>query len=251
MRIDPEVLRVLDHAEITGLGLKLTETLERKLYVQTNKVLVALGGKWSRQAQAHLFEYDPAEAIEQAVLTGVVVDHRRELGFFETPVPVADEVIELADIHEGHTVCEPSAGLGAIVRRLPEWLLKSTEDKSPLTMCEIDNDRRSALLQAGYRGLMFEPDFLKTTWKYDRIVANPPFGGAQRDVQHVRHMWDCLKPRGVLASVMASGITCRDNRRTNELRELIEGYGEITDLPEHSFRESGTDVNTVIVRMQK
>ena len=243
MRLESKVVAVLDAAIIDGVSLKLVGQLERKLYERTNKALVALGGKWNRKAQAHLFDYDPAEAIEMAVLTGTVVDHKREMGFFETPVKVADEVIRLANIGRGHAVLEPSAGLGAIARRIPEC--------HTFNLCELDDARRASLHKEFPYHVLTCRDFLTLQVKWDRIVANPPFGGAQRDVDHVRHMWDCLNPRGVLVSVMASGITFRHNRKTDELRALVEDNGEIIPLPDHSFRESGTDVSTVIVRMQR
>jgi predicted RNA methylase len=197
----------------------------------------------NRKAQSHLFEYDPAEAIEMAVLTGTVIDHKREMGFFETPAAVVDRLIALADIRGGLDLLEPSAGLGAIARRLP--------DPGNVALCEIDPGRRRKL-QDEFSGQVLRcRDFLTMQMKWDRIVANPPFGGAQRDVDHVRHMWDCLNPSGILVSVMAGGITYRNNRKTDELRSLIEANGEIIPLPEHSFRETGTDVSTCIVRMQR
>jgi predicted RNA methylase len=243
VKLETEVIDVLDRAIIDGTSLKLVGQLERKLYERTNKALVALGGKWNKKAQAHLFDYDPAEAIEMAVLTGTVVDHKREMGFFETPARIADQVIELADIRGGLDVLEPSAGLGAIARRLP--------DPGNVALCEFDIKRRHKLQDEFSGQVLACHNFLMMQMKWDRIVANPPFGGAQRDVDHVRHMWDCLNPKGILVSVMASGITFRHNRKTDELRAAIEANGEIFPLPEHSFRESGTDVSTVIVRMQK
>lgn len=242
MRLEPEIINVLDRAVIEGNGLKLIGQLERKLYERTNKALVALGGQWNKKAKAHLFDYDPAEAIEMAVLTGTVVDHKREMGFFETPIKIVEQLIDLAELRAGNTILEPSAGLGAIARGIPCIFEPS--------LCEIDAKRRNSLMNEFGRVLHCH-DFLTMQMKWDRVVANPPFGGAQRDVDHVRHMWEYLNPGGILVSVMASGITFRNNRKTDELRSLIQANGEIIPLPKHSFRESGTDVDTVIVRMQK
>ncbi len=246
MRIPDEVISMLDAAEIEGCSLRLTGQIERKLYLDTNKVLELLGGKWNKNAKAHLFDYDPAEAINMAVLTGNVdrkADPRREFGFFETPHPVVDRLIDLADIQHGDYVLEPSAGRGAIARRLPS---------TGLALCELDDGRNDELTERfGGAKMLKEKDFLRVCGQWDRIIANPPFGGAQRDVDHVRHMWDCLAPGGVLVSVMARGISFRTNRKTTELRSLIEKHGEIIPLPERSFRESGTDMSTCIVRMAK
>jgi type I restriction-modification system DNA methylase subunit len=241
VNLERDVITILDGAVIEGMTLCIVQQLDRKLYERTNKALIALGGKWNKKARAHLFDYDPAEAIEMAVLTGIVVDHKREMGFFETPEPIVRQLIDLAEIDPFHAVLEPSAGLGAIARCLP----------GDSMLCELDQKRRNVLIKEFPGSVSACHDFLAMEMKWDRIVANPPFGGAQRDVDHVRHMWDCLNLGGIVVSVMASGITFRDNRKTTELRELIEENGEIIPLPERSFRESGTDVNTVIVRMQK
>lgn len=248
MKLDPDVLTVLDSAEIDGTALRLVGQLDRKLYERTNKALVALGGMWSKKAKAHLFDYDPAAVINMAVEAKAIanpqrlIDHDREMGFFETPSSVVGRLIDLADLRPEHSILEPSAGLGAIARGIPCLF--------NVSLCELDLKRRNALMKE-FGPVLACHDFLRTQMKWDRIVANPPFGGAQRDVDHVRHMWDCLNPGGILVSVMASGITFRHNRKTDELRGLIEENGEIIPLPDHSFRESGTDVSTVIVRMQK
>jgi predicted RNA methylase len=243
VKLERDVINALDQAVINGLALKLVGQLDRPLYLKTNKALEALGGKWNKKEKAHLFDHDPAEAIEMAVLTGTVVDHKREMGFFETPVLVTDRLIAMADLRDGQDLLEPSAGLGAIARRLP--------NPGNVALCEFDTGRRNKLLTEFGGQVLACHDFLAMQMRWDRVVANPPFGGAQRDVDHVRHMWDCLNPGGILVSVMASGITFRHNRKTDELRALIEENGEIIPLPEHSFRESGTDVSTVIVRMEK
>ena len=52
------------------------------------------------------------------------------------------------------------------------------------------------------------------------------------------------------ASVMAAGVEFRQNTKTVEFRELVEtNGGKIIRLPEGSFKEMGTGVNTVIVTM--
>jgi type I restriction-modification system DNA methylase subunit len=87
---------------------------------------------------------------------------------------------------------------------------------------------------------------------YDRIIANPPFG-QQQDVTHVMHMLDCLKPRGILVSVMSAGVTFRGNRRVMELKARLqeETTWDVKELPEGPFKASGTNVNTVLLWAKK
>lgn len=62
------------------------------------------------------------------------------------------------------------------------------------------------------------------------------------------HKW--LKPGGKLIAVMSSGVTFRENKLTREFRELVQANdGDITELPEKSFKVSGTCVNTAIVTL--
>jgi type I restriction-modification system DNA methylase subunit len=79
---------------------------------------------------------------------------------------------------------------------------------------------------------------------------NPPFA-KQADIRHVMHAMAFLAPQGRLVSVMASGVTFRTNALTENFRELMKAHnGTIEALPESTFAESGTNVNTVIVTME-
>ena len=82
---------------------------------------------------------------------------------------------------------------------------------------------------------------------YDRIVANPPFL-RQLDIKHIQHALHFLKPDGLLTSVMSASVSYRSNKLTTEFRELIAARnGSIEELPDGSFKESGTLARTVIV----
>lgn len=241
MHLTPEVIDVLDTSTIEGNSLVLPSQLERKLYEKVAKALDALGGKWNRKAKAHLFDYDPAEAIEMAVLTGTIVNKKREMGFFETPEQIARQLVALADIQLGDCILEPSAGRGAIAQYLPGTTM----------LCELDVKNRSYLKEKFPGQVLLCDDFLNLNVKWDKIISNPPFGGAQRDIVHVQHMWDILNPGGRLVSVMSNGITFRTTEKTLKLRQLINLYGTILPLPSRSFHDSGTDVETIIVVMTK
>lgn len=244
MHVDNEVLNVLSAAECIGNNLKLTGQLDRNLYTRTNKVLEAAGGKWNRKAQAHIFEVEAAERIEQIILTGDVVVPKDDFEFFPTPPNIAERVIELAEIKNGMSVLEPSAGKGALA-----VAAKHAANDVYIDMCELMPDNNSYLKSLNI-GLVADPrDFLLTnpTPTYDRVVMNPPFG-RQADIKHVSHALKFLNPGGKLVSVMASSVTFRNNKLTTDFRELIKSKGGwIEELPEGSFKESGTMVNTVIV----
>lgn len=245
MRVDNEVLNVLSAAECSGNNLILTGQLERNLYTRTNKVIEAAGGKWNRKAKAHVFDIEASERIEQIILTGDVVVPKDDFEFFPTPPAVVKHVINLANIHDGMRVLEPSAGQGALAKAAHEAAVDVMIDMYELMPANNDILHNLNLRLSGVGEpadfLTVEPDPV-----YDRVVMNPPFG-RQADIKHVSHALKFLKPGGLLVSVMASSVTFRNNKLTTEFRQIIEERGgHIEELPEGSFKSSGTMVNTVI-----
>lgn len=246
MRVDKEVLNVLSAAECHGKNLVLTGQLDRSLYTRTNKVLEAAGGKWSRKCKAHVFDTDASERIEQIILTGDVVVPKDDFEFFPTPPEVVRHVIHLADIRDGMRVLEPSAGQGAIAKAA-----HSAAADVMIDMYELMPANNDALHALNLRlsGIGKPVDFLtvEPTPVYDRVVMNPPFS-RQADIKHVTHALKFLKTDGLLVSVMASSVAFRSNKLTSDFRQLIEDRGgHIEELPDGSFKSSGTMVNTVIV----
>lgn len=256
MQVGTDVLNVLSNAVINENALILTGTLDRKLYVATNKVLEAAGGKWSRKAQAHVFEGDAADLMDSIILTGTVTDRKQELGYFPTPQPVVALLLEQADIEAGNLVLEPSAGQGAIAVAVAKLgaivhcfeIDPTNSDKLATALFavapEYSVSTRDFLTverpQANFRGDL-----------YDRVVMNPPFA-KQQDIKHVLHAFEFLNPGGRLVSVMSAGVSFRTNKLTEDFRQFVDAHdGDIAPLPADSFVESGTGVSTVIVTMNK
>ena len=100
-------------------------------------------------------------------------------------------------------------------------------------------------------GLVEEWKLVSPEPKFDRVVMNPPFNKARADIHHVLHAFKFLKKGGRLVAIMPSGVRFRDDKLTNEFRDLVLSCGTIEDLPEQSFKESGTLVNTVLVILNK
>lgn len=242
MKLDDEVLAVLSRATVAGKALTLTGQLDRKLYERTNKALEAAGGKWDRKAKAHLFGAEAAERVEQMLATGQVEVPKDEFNYFPSPPAVVKRLLQLADIKSGMRVLEPSAGKGAIAY--------ACADAGATVDCYELMEANFAALAGDQRlGPVRHMDFLAQAPEasYDRVVMNPPFM-KQLDIKHVLHALKFLKPTGLLVSVMASSVTFRDNKLTQDFRDLVRARGgDIEALPEGSFKASGTAVNTVIV----
>jgi hypothetical protein len=242
MRVTDDVMLILANCRTEADKLYLPEQLERKTYEKVNKVLEAAGWKWSRKDKAHLSDGGAADALDQIVLTGEVA-RPQDFGFFETPEVVAGLLVDEADVKPGHKILEPSAGRGALVRRVA--------DLAEVVDCYEVQAKHCAYLRAVFAGLPVvteEADFLAVTPipLYDRVIMNPPFAKRQ-DVAHVLHALKFLKRGGVLAAVMSAGARFRQDRIAQEFRAVVDsGGGYIEDLPDGAFRESGTNVRTVL-----
>jgi len=73
---------------------------------------------------------------------------------------------------------------------------------------------------------------------------NPPFVNGQ-DIQHITHALHMLKPGGRLVAICANGP-----RQQEKLRPIVEQHGgRWESLPADTFKDSGTGVNTVLLRL--
>lgn len=84
---------------------------------------------------------------------------------------------------------------------------------------------------------------------YDVIVMNPPFCKGQ----DARHILKALSlARKTVVAIGGSGILYRTDKVYTELRETVKRFGgTIEPLPEGSFKESGTAVNTCLIVVKK
>lgn len=240
MRVSNEVLTVLSAAEVSGNEVRLVGQLDRSLYMATDKVLQAAGGKWNKKAKAHVFDSDAESRIDQIIVSGDVVIPKDAFNFFPTPLGIVRKLLDAADVHSGMACLEPSAGMGAIAGELA----KCTKS---VKCFELMPDNAQHLRDLGYD--VAEIDFLcaEPSPVYDRVVMNPPFA-KQADIKHVVHALSFLKPGGLLVAVMSAGVTFRSDRRTVDFRALVEERGGyIEALLDGAFKESGTMVRTVMV----
>lgn len=244
MRIDAEVLKVIGAANVEGNKLFLTGQLDRNLYQRTDKVLQAAGGKWNRGLKAHVFDSCAESRIQQMLSSGDIVIPQ-DFGYYPTPEPVVQMLMDLADVQPGMLCLEPSAGQGAIATAVAKV--------AGGVMCVELLEQNVAKLRETFD--VYHGDFLQVSPNvhpiYDRIVMNPPFE-KQADIKHVLHAFDFLKPGGRLVSVMSASVLFRSNKLTQEFRDFVEQQGgTIEPLPEGSFKVSGTMVNTVVVVLDK
>lgn len=241
MRIDPEVLAVLRASGTNGRALTLPRQLGPSLYTRVDLALSAVGGKWNRGRRAHIFPIDAADAIAGILATGEVTTDA-ERGYFPTPAPLVEHLLDLAELGAGMLVLEPSAGRGAIAER--------AADRGAVVDCiELDEARAEHLRTGGFARHVITGDFLQqpVSRTYDRALLNPPFAH-QQDIQHVARAARSVRPGGVVVAIMSAGLRFRTDKVSADFRARVrEARGTIDPLPDDAFAAAGTRMRTVLV----
>lgn len=182
-------------------------------------------------------DHTPAKSdtIKDKKFALVVKDFSNDLNYFPTPDHVAEEMFRCV-AGSVVSVLDPSCGDGRI--------LKMVQEKYPA---------------ASTTGIDIAPkwceaircDFLKMNCvgkKYSHIIMNPPFSN-DRAVVHVSHALDNWLDRdGQLIAILPASVEFSQKKIVVEFREKIRQIGAVwQDLPAGAFRESGTNVNTIMV----
>ena len=245
-----EVLQAMDWRDDGRVGVITGGQLERGLYQRCAKAFDVMGGKWDRKAGGIVFKTDPRPQVEGLVSSGELTVERD--GFFETPRAVVERMIELVspDKSNDALTLEPSAGLGAIVRVLKQHGVQW------MTIIERNIDRARLLSEEFESQDTFVQcsdflDYQRDGYLFDRIYMNPPFEELQ-DVDHVKHAYELLADGGKMVSVMAESAFFRSDKKSVAFREWLEDVNAYVEkLPDGSFKESGTGVNTRLVVIEK
>jgi len=248
--ISDAVRDVLSRSTITADRVVLPPgQLDRKLYEQVNKALEGAGGKWNRSAKAHVFDRDPREALGLAIETGKATNVKQALQAFYTPGELAARMVKHATIKPGQSVLEPSCGAGNILREIvkaaPDLRVLGVEIDS-IAAAKAREVRSVRVLIADF--LVLQPE----SWDlFDAIVMNPPFSKGQ-DMAHVLHAWKFLKPGGTLAAITSPSWRTGRTKAATEFRAFAHAHALVDeDVPAGTFRESGTDVGTVLLVLRR
>jgi len=241
---------ILRNADVDGELVRIPELLHRADYEVIARILKALGGKWSRQKQAHVFPSDAQPLLDQALGDGEAYDVKRSLEQFDTPPELARRMVELAELRQFDDILEPSAGIGNLVQAAYD----SGVELGRVQMIEIDPNRVDRLRErfADRDGAeVWEGDFLEFgeyNW-CDVALLNPPFSGNQ-DIEHVSRAWDTLRPGGRLVAIIAPHYRF-DETSVGFAKWLKEIGAELQSLPAGAFHLSGTEVKAHLVTATK
>lgn len=173
---------------------------------------------------------------------------------FQTPEAIADKMAETCRssiyCNTPHRlwreryvsrILEPSAGLGRIVRAIADRIPEAS-----VVMVEDDADCCRELYQACPSAQLYQRDFLELTPEetglFSGVVMNPPFKQG-RDIEHIRHAFNFLMPKGVLVALCYNGV-----KQTAQLKPWADAW---VHLPDGAFKESGTGAGVVMLTKVK
>lgn len=166
---------------------------------EAENVIRMIGGVWDAEARHWVFEYDPAEVLQEIICSGCIPDHKSHQ-YYPTPADLAEIAVDLAkiDAELDMTWLEPSAGTGGLADLMPESLCIEIS----ALHCEI-------LKAKGHR--VERADFLKwsTADRFDRIVMNPPFSEGRWQA-HIEHAASLLSSAGKLVAIIPASANGKD-----------------------------------------
>lgn len=242
-----EALEVIKQCTVEGMVVKLPAIqLDRKQYQEVAKKLELIGGKWKGgKVAGFVFQEDPTAYIEK-LIDGANVNLKKEYQFFGTPAALADEMVDLAELSNEEEILEPSGGQGAIIKAIHRatWDARTvfTYEAMPLNQTMLDKI-------VGVR--LLGDDFIKCDTSFNKIIANPPFTKNQ-DIDHIMHMWECLRPGGRIVTLSSKSWQQGSQKKQIAFQEWLDEVGAtVKEVPAGTFKESGTNIATLLLIIDK
>lgn len=255
-----EKIEILLKCVVEGTTIKLPDVqLDHAAeYTPVKKALERIGGKWNPRKKGFVFDQDPTEYLS-ALQRGEEINLKKEYQFFATPTPLANYLVSIA--HEEHLksienpkILEPSAGDGALVKALVKHYPNQRVD-----CFELMQENRIKLQQVAGSDILGN-DFLHAVQidvlnmiieQYDLVIANPPFSKFQ-DIDHIRAMYKCLKPGGLIVTICSPSLNFGTTKKQVDFREWLSELGaDQEEVPTGHFKESGTQVGAYILTIKK
>ncbi len=249
------------HAADGGYHVELTCGHIPDRYARIDEVFKRIGGKWNGRKRRHLFPFDP-EPIIKAIIQNGRMPEKNPLSFFPTPREVLRRMIDdsasrsdldwiVENTHD--RILEPSAGTGAIVCVLLELYpaLKGRID------CIEPDPLKCNILTALGAGTVYNMRF--EDWEptpgaeYRAILMNPPFsipGNELAYTDHIRKACRLLKDGiNVFTAIAPSSFLewRNESGKRGDFRNFIADNFTVERLDAGAFKESGTNVKTVII----
>lgn len=167
--------------------------------------------------------------------------------FYPTPARIARVMVQTACIKSNELVLEPSAGRGALLDIITTYTkhYRAVEyNKKNVDYLRLHNYR------VNYTS--FEKYAAKVQTRFDVVVMNPPFG-KEMDLRHTALAFNLLKTGGRLIGLVAENSLYYDRKVTHDFMNQIHRLKRMgaTPIPHGSFKESGTNVDIVMLELYK
>ena len=173
--------------------------------------------------------------------------NREGVDYFPTPEPLGYKMMEWANMGEGDTVMEPSAGHGAIARYAPKGNQMVAIEPSQSLFAKLQ-------LKAGGLGRKFVNTIFENydiSNKHDVVVMNPPFGTAGATaIAHLGKAFKHLEEGGRVVALIPRGSTDKKFEKWIEGEKTAVMRAEV-ELPDIVFKQAGTNVVCRVVVVDK
>lgn len=243
-----EVIEIIKQCSADGNILRLPQMeLSRDDYLSVKKAIEKNGGKWKGgNTFGFVFTDRAAADVIDSMLNGFE-DIKKDFQFFTTPYDVADLMVVKLEIKPYEKILEPSAGNGALINAVLRLHSDITID------CYELNPLNRKVLEKILNVNVIGDDFIKRidNEEYDVIIANPPFSKNQ-DIIHLMKMWNNLRYGGRIACITSTHWMFANDTKSTEFREWIVGKCVFQhEFPNGTFKESGTDIATILLILEK
>lgn len=173
--------------------------------------------------------------------------NREGVDYFPTPEPLGYKMVEWANMGEGDTAMEPSAGHGAIARYVPKGNQMTAIEPSQSLFAKLQ-------LKAGGLGRKFVNTIFENydiSNKHDVVVMNPPFGTAGATaIAHLGKAFKHLEEGGRVVALIPRGSTDKKFEKWIEGEKTAVMRAEV-ELPDILFEQAGTRVVCRVVVVDK
>lgn len=160
---------------------------------------------------------------------------------------VIEQILKHCDLKNGYKILEPSAGSGDLV----DGILKHNPNVT-VDCIELNKELREELIEIGYT--VVGEDFFNftPTWLvYDYVIACPTYKD-NIDVEHIMHMYECVKPGGSVVSLTSPHWTIKNSERQKTFRKWLEDKDYyMVMLHDYSFIENFETQPSALIKITK
>lgn len=243
MKFDAEY-ETIDNTEF--VVVRALENLNDDEYDKIKPLIEVLGGHWREKAGGFCFACELLKRDAEA-------EWKEHMQFFPTPKAAAKRVIEQSGIEnfkgELH-ILEPSAGTGSLLEAIERKINKNGN----VVCIEPDETNAGELSSKGYapEKITFEEYYENNREvRFTHVIMNPPFS-LGRDINHVKMAFDLLENGGTLVAIISENTLYYKNDANREFVSWLESINaSIENIPFGTFIESGTAIDTVMIRIEK